>query len=458
MSRHRILLVTYPAQGHINPALQFAKRLISMGAHVTLPITRHLYRRLIHLNSSLTTIPNLSLTPFSDGYDDGFMAIDRTDADFNLYSSQFNSRGSDFVTNLILSAKQESQPFTCLLYTLLLPWAPRVARGFNLRSAQLWIEPATVFDILYYYFHGYSNHINNQHKTTIELPGLPFTLSPCDIPSFLFRSNPSPLSFVFPYFQEQFHELDVENNPIILVNTFEALEPEALRAVDTINNLKMIPIGPLIPFNSDASFSGDLLQVSSDYVEWLNSKPNSSVVYVSFGSYFVLSQRQTDEIARALLDCGFSFLWVLREKEEDLKFKEELGEKGKIVKWCSQMEVLSHSSLGCFFTHCGWNSTLESLVSGVPMVAFPQWTDQKTNAKLVEDVWKIGVRVDGKVNEDGIVGREEIRRCLEVVMGSGEKGEEMKKNAKKWKELAREAGKEGGPAEKNLRSFLEENA
>jgi hypothetical protein len=425
-----------------------------MGAHVTLPITLHLYRRLILLNSSITTIPNLSLTPFSDGYDDGFMAIDHTDADFNLYSSQFNRRGSDFVTNLILSAKQESQPFTCLLYTLLLPWAPRVARGFNLRSAQLWIEPATVFDILYYYFHGYSNHIDNENNTTIELPGLPFTLSPQDIPSYLFLSNPSPLSFVFPYFQEEFHELDDETNPIILVNTFEALEPEALRAVDTINNLKMIPIGPLIP--SDTSLSGDLLQVSSDCVEWLNSKPNSSVVYVSFGSYFVLSERQTDEIARALLDCGFSFLWVLREKTEDLKFREEFGEKGKIVKWCSQIEVLSHSSLGCFFTHCGWNSTLESLVSGVPMVAFPQWTDQKTNAKLVEDVWKIGVRLDGKVNEDGIVGREEIRKCLEVVMGSGEKGEEMKKNAKKWKELAREAGKEGGPAEKNLRSFLDD--
>ncbi|AET04103.1 putative crocetin glucosyltransferase [Medicago truncatula] len=455
---HRILLVTYPAQGHINPALQFAKRLISMGAHVTLPITLHLYRRLILLNPSITTISNLSITPFSDGYNDGFIAITNTDADFHQYTSQFNTRGSDFITNLILSAKQESKPFTCLLYTIIIPWAPRVARGFNLRSAKLWIEPATVFDILYYYFHGYSNHINNQNQnqnqTTIELPGLPFTLSPRDIPSFLFTSNPSVLSFVFPYFQQDFHELDVETNPIILVNTFEALEPEALRAVDTHHNLKMIPIGPLIP--SDTSFSGDLLQPSNDYIEWLNSKSKSSVVYVSFGSYFVLSERQTEEIASALLNCGFSFLWVMREKEEELKFKDELEKKGKIVKWCSQVEVLSHSSLGCFLTHCGWNSTLESLVSGVPLVAFPQWTDQKTNAKLIEDVWKIGVRVDDKVDEDGIVGGNEIKKCLEEVMGRGEKGEELRKNAMKWKGLAREAGKEGGPAEKNLRKFLDD--
>lgn len=311
-----------------------------------------------------------------------------------------------------------------------------------------------MFDILYYYFHGYSNHINNQNQTTIELPGLPFTLSPRDIPSFLFTSNPSVLSFVFPYFQQDFHELDVETNPIILVNTFEALEPEALRAVDTHHNLKMIPIGPLIP--SDTSFSGDLLQPSNDYIEWLNSKSKSSVVYVSFGSYFVLSERQTEEIASALLNCGFSFLWVMREKEEELKFKDELEKKGKIVKWCSQVDVLSHSSLGCFLTHCGWNSTLESLVSGVPLVAFPQWTDQKTNAKLIEDVWKIGVRVDDKVDEDGIVGGNEIKKCLEEVMGRGEKGEELRKNAMKWKGLAREAGKEGGPAEKNLRKFLDD--
>jgi hypothetical protein len=164
-----------------------------------------------------------------------------------------------------------------------------------------------------------------------------------------------------------------------------------------------------------------------------------------------------EEIARALLDCGFSFLWVIKEKEEELlSYKEELEKKGKIVKWCSQVEVLSHSSLGCFLTHCGWNSSLESLVSGVPMVAFPQRMDQMTNAKLIEDVWKIGVRVDYKVDEDGIVRGDEIRKCLEVVMGSGEKGGELRRNAIEWKSLAREAVKEYGSSHKNLRGFLDD--
>ena len=70
-----------------------------------------------------------------------------------------------------------------------------------------------------------------------------------------------------------------------------------------------------------------------------------------------------------------------------------MEEKGRIVNWCSQVEVLSHKAVGCFVTHCGWNSTIESIVSGIPMVAFPQWTDQLTNAKLIEDLWKTGIRI-----------------------------------------------------------------
>lgn len=125
----------------------------------------------------------------------------------------------------------------------------------------------------------------------------------------------------------------------------------------------------------------------------------------------------------------------------------------------SQVEVLSHGSLGCFVTHCGWNSTMESLGSGVPMVAFPQWTDQGTNAKMVQDVWKTGVRVDDKVNvEEGIVEAEEIRKCLDVVMGSGGKGQEFRRNADKWKCLAREAVTEGGSSDSNMRTFLHDVA
>ncbi|KAL5702824.1 hypothetical protein ACHQM5_027990 [Ranunculus cassubicifolius] len=125
-----------------------------------------------------------------------------------------------------------------------------------------------------------------------------------------------------------------------------------------------------------------------------------------------------------------------------------------IVPWCSQVEVLNHPATGCFVTHCGWNSTLETIATGVPVVAFPQWSDQGTNAKLIEDFWKIGVRVEPN-EEDKIVKSEEIIRCLEEVMDA-ETGEELRSNAKKWKEAARAAMSEGGSSDRNLRTFLDE--
>lgn len=176
----------------------------------------------------------------------------------------------------------------------------------------------------------------------------------------------------------------------------------------------------------------------------------------------MLSRKQKEEIAVGLLESRRPFLWVIRsrrdgeeeEKEEDeLSCKAELEQQGMIVPWCSQLEVLSHPSLGCFLTHCGWNSTMESLVIGIPVIAFPQWTDQGTNAKLIQDVWKTGVRV--KSNEEGIVEGGEITRCLDLVMGDGEEGKEMRRNAKKWKELAKEAVMEGGSSVKNLHAFID---
>ncbi|KAL0358482.1 UNVERIFIED_CONTAM: Anthocyanidin 3-O-glucoside 5-O-glucosyltransferase [Sesamum angustifolium] len=88
------------------------------------------------------------------------------------------------------------------------------------------------------------------------------------------------------------------------------------------------------------------------------------------------------------------------------------------------------------------------------MVAFPHWTDQGTNAKLIEDVWRTGVRV--RANEDGLVESGEIRRCIEEVIDGGEKSRELRENAEKWKGLAREAVEENGSSNKNLKAFFDE--
>ena len=458
MGSPHFLLVTFPAQGHINPALQFAKRMIRTGAEVSFATSVSAHRRM----AKRPNLEGLQFVPFSDGYDDGFKSSD----DIQQYMSEIKRRGSETLREIVVRNSDEGRPFTCIVHTLLVPWAAEVARGLVVPYALLWNEPATVLDIYYYYFNGYGDafrNISNEPTCSIELPALPL-LSSRDLPSFLVNSNA--YTFFLPMLHEQLEALNQETNPKVLVNSFDALETEALKAVD---KLHLIGIGPLVSSAylnskdpSDTSFGGDLFQGSDDYMEWLNSKPKSSVVYVSFGSISVLSKTQKEEIARGLLDCGQPFLWVIRApengeevKEEDkLSCREELEKKGMIVPWCSQIEVLTHPSLGCFVSHCGWNSTLESLVSGVPVVAFPQWADQGTNAKLIEDIWKIGIRVI--VNEEGIVESDEIKRCLEIAMRGGVKGEEMKRNAEKWKNLAREAVKDGGSSDMNLKGFVDE--
>ncbi|KAL6970917.1 Hexosyltransferase [Sarracenia purpurea var. burkii] len=463
MVQGHFLVLAFPGQGHLNPALQFSKRLIEMGVHVTFVTTVFAQRRRISRTAG-TPDDGMTFSAYSDGYDDGY----RMGNDVNHYMSELRKSSTQKLKEVIVTSAEEDKPITCLVHTLIQPWSAEVAREYRIPHAVLWIQPAIVLDILYYYFNDYEDVItkNCEDPTwSIELPRLPL-LTGCDLPSFLLPSRPNILSFGLPAFREQLEELNAETNPKVLVNTFDALEIEFLRAIEKYN---LIGIGPLIPPDSldgkdplDKSFGRDLFGKSRDYVGWLSSNRESSVVYVSFGSVLDLSMRQKEEIADGLLQSRRPFLWVIREKEneegnreeERLSCIEELEKQGMIVPWCSQLEVLSHRSLGCFVTHCGWNSTLESLTFGVPMVAFPQWIDQGTNAKMIEDVWKTGMRV--KKNGEGIVVGDELRRCIEIVMGDGEMGAEMRRNTKKWKDLAREAVMEGGSSHRNLKTFVEE--
>ncbi|XP_070675650.1 phloretin 4'-O-glucosyltransferase-like [Malus domestica] len=171
MVQHRFLLVTYPAQGHINPSLQYAKRLINTTcAHVTFVTSLSAHH---HIGNG--SIPDgLTYAPFSDGYDDGFKPGDNIDH----YMSELRHHGAQAITDLVVASANEGHPYTCLVYSLLLPWSAGMAHELHLPRVLLWIQPATVFDIYYYYFNGYKDLIrdntssgtNNVLPCPIELP------------------------------------------------------------------------------------------------------------------------------------------------------------------------------------------------------------------------------------------------------------------------------------------------
>jgi len=190
---------------------------------------------------------------------------------------------------------------------------------------------------------------------------------------------------------------------------------------------------------------------SEECMEWLDDKPKGCVVYVSFGSIVSFGEEQMEEIACCLRECSSYFLWVVRASEETKLPKdfEKKTEKGLVVTWCSQLKVLAHEAVGCFVTHCGWNSTLETLCLGVPTVAVPYLADQSTNAKLVSDVWKIGTRA--LVDEKKVVRRETLKHCIDEIMNGCK---EMKNNAIQWRSFAVTAASEGGSSYENVKEFV----
>ncbi|XP_038892770.1 UDP-glycosyltransferase 75C1-like [Benincasa hispida] len=464
MEHGNFLLVSQSPKSHLNPTLHLASTLLSFGSKVTLLLTNSALK-----NISKDQLPyGLSLSTFSDGFDDGF-----TFSDFPRWCFEFERLGRLALVNLLSSSLQQGLlPFTCIVHTLLIPWVARVARELHVPTAVLWIQSAAAFDVYYYYFNGYSDVIWNGYKDegsnsllfNIWLPGLPL-MNVLDLPSFMVSDDYHGL--ILKSFQEKMQVLEEEENVSILVNSFDALEHDALSAIGKFN---LIPVGPLVSLplefevstkQRSTSYFQDGQQAQADYIKWLNSKPDSSVVYIAFGSISKLSNKQTKEIVGALLECSYPFLWALRMddiQDENLSsyFDDELQAQGKIVPWCSQVEVLSHHSVGCFVTHCGWNSTIESVAAGVPMVAWPLWADQATNAKMMEDVWEIGVRVKKSSDGEGVVEGKEIARCLRTVMdmedyGKG-RGKQLRINARKWQSLAMEAA--NGSSYMNLKAFV----
>ncbi|KAH7521568.1 hypothetical protein FEM48_Zijuj07G0047200 [Ziziphus jujuba var. spinosa] len=340
MKQRRYIIVPFPAQGHINPSLQFSKRLIGTGAEVVFVIPISVHRRIMKNKTSTSTPDGLSFFLYSDSFDDGFKPGD----DLHRYLSELRRGSKQAVSDLINSSAKHGRPVTCVFYSLCVQWIAETARELHVPSALLWVEPATLFCIYYYFFHGYEDEIKNNINDpsySLELPGLPLKLTGRDLPS-LMEDTKSENNWVqINMFREQFEVLDKETKtPRVLVNSFGALEPEAFVSIGD-NQVKLFGIGPLI----QSSFSG------------------------------------------------------VKDHEDQSK---------------------------------------------------TSFRDQGTNAKLIEDVWKTGMRV--KANKEGIVERDEIKRCLELVMGDDEIG----RNAKKWKDLDRDALKAGGTFDKNFKAFLDE--
>ncbi|PQP92590.1 UDP-glycosyltransferase 76F1-like [Prunus yedoensis var. nudiflora] len=182
------------------------------------------------------------------------------------------------------------------------------------------------------------------------------------------------------------------------------------------------------------------------------NEPNN-VVYVTFGSLATLNEAKFLEIAWGLANSNQPFLWVVRpglvHGPDPLPggFLEGLNGRGHIVKWGTQKQVLAHPAVGVFFSHNGWNSTLDSICEGDPMICMPCSTDQMMNARYVSDVWKVGLQLEHGVE------RNEIAKTIRKLMVE-KQGEDIKDRALKLMEKATLCFKEAGSSYQSLDSLV----
>lgn len=217
----------------------------------------------------------------------------------------------------------------------------------------------------------------------------------------------------------------------VIFNTVESLEDSSLNHLHHLYNVNLFPIGPLHMIANEFD-NISILREKDNCISWLNNKPRKSVLYVSLGSIASWEEKELTEMACGLVKSRQNFLWVIRPETvtdvsawlESLSEDVKLGvvERGYVVKWAPQSEVLAHEAVGGFWSHCGWNSTLESLCEGVPIICQPYFGDQRVNARLLSHVWKVGFEWCN------VMERNEIEKVVRRLMVNQE-GEELRKRA-----------------------------
>lgn len=239
----------------------------------------------------------------------------------------------------------------------------------------------------------------------------------------------------------------------LLVNTCDELERPFLDYVAKKAGKPTWGVGPLLPDQFWAAAgpvrdgevrSGHEFGVDEkELVEWLDAKPPRSVIYVSFGSLVSPADDELSQLAAALDESNRPFLWVMQTKSrkfdpagqpieatddgsngffsaEAVMRRSEGRGRGMVIRgWAPQLLILGHPSVGGFVSHCGWNSTVEALVCGVPMLTWPVRGDQHHNAKLV--VRRLGtgcaIRDPDHCSSAAALTKEDVVAGIERLMG-----------------------------------------
>ncbi|XP_019429529.1 PREDICTED: UDP-glycosyltransferase 83A1-like isoform X1 [Lupinus angustifolius] len=449
MSKPHILVIPYPAQGHVIPLMELSNELVKHGIKVTFVNTDFTHKRIMKALQEKCVVGNeIQLVSIPDGLQDG---DDRNDLG-KLTEALFEVMPKKLEMLIEEINKSLSNKITCIVADGNLGWALEVSKKMGIRTVAFWPASASLLIL----FFSLQKLIDDG---TIDSDGTPAKDTTIQLSPMMPAMRTTEFTWACIG--------DMKTTKIMI----EAVKKnnEALKVAEwvicnsTYNHEaaaftfapEILPIGPLQASNHIEYLAGNFWSEDSTCLNWLDQQPPHSVIYVAFGSFTIFDHKQLQELAHGLEHSNKPFLWVVRsdinngKNEIFLKeFEERVSPNGKVVQWAPQKKVLGHPSIACFLSHCGWNSTMEGTTNGVPFLCWPYFADQFINETYICDIWKVGLRLD---RNSGIITREDITYKIKQLLHD----EEFQIRALKLKESAINSVKEGGSSNKNFKNFID---
>ncbi|KAJ4707334.1 UDP-glycosyltransferase [Melia azedarach] len=450
MRRPHVLAIPYPAQGHVIPLLELSQCLVKHGFRVTFVNTDYNHKRVVNALGEKNCVGDqIKLVSIPDGMEPWESRNDLcklTEANLRVMPGKLE----ELIENI---NKQEADKISCVIGDGSMGWVMEVAEKMKIQRAAFWPAAAGLLALSFGIPKFLKDGIIDSDGTPIKKQKIRLAPNMAAISSSNFAwaciGDFTSQKIIFDFILQNNETL--KKSEFLLCNSTYDLEPGAFALIP-----ELLPIGPLLASNRLGSSAGHFWPEDSTCLKWLNQQQPNSVIYVAFGSFTVFDKIQFQELALGLELCHKPFLWVVRPDitydSNDAYpegFQDRVGTRGQMVGWAPQQKVLSHPSIACFLSHCGWNSTMEGVSNGVPFLCWPYFADQFLNEGYICDIWKVGLRLTK--NKNGIITTEEIKSEVEKVLGD----ENFKARALELKEKSLNSLTENGQSNKTFKNLVE---
>ncbi|RZC83714.1 hypothetical protein C5167_046508 [Papaver somniferum] len=481
MKKIHALVLPFPAQGHVIPLMKLSNYLLENGFKITFVNTESNHETVV---ASLPKQSNskengIRLVSIPDGRDPG--------ADERDFAHLFDSISASMPNYLevlireINESTDDDDKITCVIADENMGWAVKVAKKMKIPVASFWTASVWLRTVHLHLEQMIETGIlgsegkSQKHFTVIsgfydkfymKFLKLPDSLTGVPAQQQMMQFSPDMPAMntdLFPWtltgdsiLQKSFfrsirsNTQDIKDSDWFLCNSVYELEKPNFPL-----NKNLLPVGPLLlAADQQPQLSGNFLSEDSTCLSWLDQQPARSVIYLAFGSSTILNKHQFHEIALGLEHTGQPFLWAVRPNLTDIDaypegFQARVANRSRIVGWAPQQKVLAHPSIACFVTHCGWNSTMEGVATGVPFLCWPYFVDQFLNQSYICDIWKVGLQLNK--NEGGIISKEEFINKVKALLAD----EMIRARALELKDISKKSVSEGGSSMTNLTNFIQ---